>query len=172
MINIKEKYFLASFNNRKNKPSDFGLTFVANKDYYVDKNNEKWKNEYLWENSWEQEQGFVRIPEPNFKELWALLTESNIENNKLGAAELLNRNYPFELKEKLKNLFLKINKIDRNQTKRLELLEVLANVTNHSKVYKISPEKVNADYQEWKNLKTDFDQLKTESLWKRIKNCS
>ncbi|WP_179319780.1 hypothetical protein [Winogradskyella helgolandensis] len=169
MINLNEKYFLASWNNRKNKPSDFGLKTVADKDYYIDKNNLKWKSEYLWENLWEQEQGFVRFPEPNFNELWTLLTDSNIENNKLGAAELLNRNYPFELKEKLKDLFKKTTKIDRSQTKRLGLLEVLTNVTNHSKVHQVNPEKVNADYQEWKNLKSKFDKLKTESLWKRIK---
>ena len=169
MINLKEKYFLASFRYSKQNPSDFGLRIVNGKDYYLDKNNNKWKNEHLWDNGWGNEYGFVRLPEPNFDQLWILLTESNIENNKLGAAELLNRDYPFELKEKLKNLFQKTDKIDRNITKRFGLLEVLNNVSNFSKVHKISPEKVNTDYQEWKTLKTEFDKLKTESIWIRIK---
>jgi hypothetical protein len=170
LINPKEKYFLASFRYSKKKPSDFGLKIVNGEDYYIDKNNNKWKNEYLWDNGWGNEYGFVRIPELNFDQLWILLVESDIENNKLGAAELLNRDYPFELREKLKKIFQKTKVFDRNMTKRLELLEVLTNVSNHSKVHKVSPEKVNADYQEWKNLKSDFDRLKTESIWKRIKN--
>jgi hypothetical protein len=113
--------------------------------------------------------GFIRLPEPNFYQLWILLTESNITDNKYGASEILNRRYPLELKEKLEELFKEVNRINRNLTKRLELLEILNNVSNHSDLHKASPEKVNSDYQEWKNLKSDFDNLKTESLWNRIK---
>ena len=60
------------------------------------KNNNNWKIENLCDCGWGNEYGFIRLPEPNFEELWTLLTESKIYENKLGAAELLNQNYTFE----------------------------------------------------------------------------
>jgi len=145
LINLKEKYFLASYRYSKKSPSDFGLRIVNGKNYFLDNNNNKWKSEYLWDSGWGNEYGFIRLPEPNFDQLWILLTESNIEDNKLGASELLNRDYPFKLKRKLKDLFKRVDKFDRNLTKRLELLEVLTNISNYSKIDNVSPEKVNYD---------------------------
>jgi hypothetical protein len=169
LTNINEPYFFASFRSTKQKPSDFGLKEVEGKDYYLDKNNNKWKNEYLWDNGWGNEYGFVRLPELSFSQLWNLLMKTKIQNNQLGASEFLNRKYPFELKERLKELFSSTEKINRKLTKRLSLLEVLNNVTNISDVYNKSPEEVRKDYEEWKKLKSEFDKLKTENFWRRIK---
>ena len=168
IVDINIKYFIASFRYDKSKPEDFGLKKVDGKDYFVDKNGILWQNEILWDSGWGNEYGFVRIPEPNFEQLWILLTESNIENNLLGSAELLTR-YPHELKEKLQILFNRNKKLNRKLTKRLSHLELLNHVTNYSDVGAKRPEQVDADYREWKKLKDDFDRLKTESIIKRIK---
>ncbi|WP_111684157.1 hypothetical protein [Winogradskyella tangerina] len=169
IIDINQKHFKASFRYNKSNPKDFGLKEVSGKDHYVDKNGDLWKNEILWDSGWGNEYGFVRLPVPNFEQLWILLTESNIENNLLGSAELLTH-YPNELKEKLQTLFNRNERLNRKLTKRLSHLELLNNVTNHSAVRGKRPEQVDAEYQEWKKLKDDFVRLKTENLWKRIKN--
>jgi len=172
VINKTEKYFVASFRYNKDKPEDFGFKPVADSDYCIDSKGVKWKNEYLWDSGWGNEYGFIRQPEPNQEELWILLTESTIEENQLGAAELLDQKYPFELKEKLQNLFLTNPKLTRDLTKRLEHLEVLRTGTNRNEVIGKNIEQIESDYKDWKKLKTDFEKLKTESIWKRITKSS
>ncbi len=165
----EEKYFIASFRYNKDKPEDFGLKPIVNSDYFMDSKGNKWKNEYLWDNGWGNEYGFIRQPEPNHEELWILLTESTIVENQLGAAELLNEKHPFALKEKLQILFLTKPKLNRDLTKRLEHLGVLRTGTNRNKVLGKTIEQVESDYRDWKKLKTDFERLKTDSIWKRIR---
>ena len=103
------------------------------------------------------------------------MTESDIEVNKLGAAELLTQ-YPDELKEKLQKLFKQNKEIDNDLTKRLTRLDILNHVMNHSEMKGKKPEEVDADYKEWKKLKDDFDLLKTVSkneyisLWGKMKS--
>ena len=167
IININEKHFQASFRYNKNKPEDFGLKKVDGTEHFIDKEGDLWQYEILWDSGWGNEYGFVKLPEPNFDQLWILLTESDIKVNQLGAAELLTQ-YPHELKEKLQELFASNNKIDRSLTRKLSHLDLLNHVMNHSEMKGKRPEEVNADYQEWKKLKDDFDRLKTESLIKRI----
>ncbi len=167
-IDINEKHFLASFKYNKSKPEDFGLSKVNGTEHFVDKKGNLWMNEILWDSGWGNEYGFIKLPEPNFDQLWILLTESNIEVNLLGSAELLTR-YPNELKTKLQELFNRNEKIDRKLTKRLSHLELVNHVTNHSEMKGKRPEEVDSDYREWKKLKDDFDRLKTESLFNRIK---
>ena len=169
-IDINDKHFLASFRYNKSKPEDFGLEKVDGTENFVDKNGDLWKNDILWDSGWGNEYGFIKLPEPNFDQLWILLTESNINVNQQGSAELLNR-YPNELKIKLQDLFNRNEKIDRSLTKRLSHLELVAHVTNLSEMKGKRPEEVDYDYREWKKLKEDFDKLKTESIIKRIKNC-
>jgi len=168
MLNSNQKYFIASFRFDKDKPEDFDLEKIEGTEYCQDKDGGKWKQTYLWDSGWGNEYGFVRQPEPNFEQLWSLLLESNIEDNQLGAAELLDIKYPFELKEKLKDLFSTEMKLNRNITKRLERLEVLRTGTNRSEVIGKSIKTVEIDYQEWKKIKADFDKLKTDSIWNKI----
>ena len=159
---------MASFRYNKKKPEDFNLKKVEGVNYCIDKDCVKWKEAYLWDNGWGNEYGFIRQPEPNQDELWTLLTESNIEDNQLGAVEILDQKYPFEIKEKLQNLFLKKSKLNRDLTKRLEHLEVLRTGTNRNEVIGKSIEEVESDYNDWKKLKDDFEKLKANSIWKRI----
>ncbi len=165
-IDINEKHFLASFRYDKSKPEDFGLRKVNGTEDFIDKNGNLWQNEILWDSGWGNEYGFVRLPEPNFDQLWLLLTESDIEDNLLGSAELLTQ-YPNELKIKLQEIFKQNKKIERSLTKKLSHLDLLNHVMNHSNMKGKRPEEVDADYREWKKLKEDFDKLKTECIIKR-----
>jgi hypothetical protein len=85
LINPREIDFLAFFRYSKKNLVNFGLRNVDGEDYYLDENNNnnnnnnKWKNEYLWDTGWGNKYGFGRLPEPNFEELWTLLTKSDIE---------------------------------------------------------------------------------------------
>ncbi|GAA3599960.1 hypothetical protein Q4Q39_11780 [Flavivirga amylovorans] len=169
MINPKEKYFLTSFRYNKNKPEDFGLKPDSENDCFKDKDGVRWKAEQMWDEGWGDEYGFVRLPLLSPDELWLLLLESNIDENKRGAAEFLDRLYPFELKTKLKELFKGKDKLNRNLTKRLSNLEVLRTGTNRDEVTGKSYEEVTKDYQDWKSLKDDFERMRTESIWKELK---
>ncbi|MDC8004090.1 hypothetical protein POV27_08495 [Aureisphaera galaxeae] len=167
-IDINAKHFIASVRYNKSQPEDFGLTKVKGKEHYIDTEGNLWQNEYLWDSGWGNEYGFIKLPEPNFEQLWTLLTKSKIKENVLGAAELLN-GYPKELKDKLQELFKNHKSIDRDLTKRLAHLELLNHVTNHSETHGKKYEEVNEDFQVWKKLKDDFDRLKTDSFIQQFK---
>lgn len=174
IININEKHFMGSFRYDKSKPEDFGLKKNSKSEDFIDKNGDLWRHAILWDSGWGNEYGFIKLPEPNFEQLWVLLIESNIEENLLGAAELLTY-YPLLVKDKLEQIFSQHETIDHNLTKRLSYLDILNHVMNHSEMKGKKPEEVDADYREWKKLKDDFDRIKTvpndnhNSFWQRIK---
>ncbi len=161
-MNVKQKYFIASFKFNKSKPEDFDLQKVSGTDYYTDKSGNHWKQEYLWDNGWGNEYGFIKIPEPNFEELWTLLFKSNTIENYYGASEILNIKYPNELKKKLQELFRNSQKLSCRQIKRIRRLEI---GINRNEVVGIRKEIVEKDYTEWNKLKTDFEKLSKKKFW-------
>jgi hypothetical protein len=161
-MNVKQKYFLASFRGDKIKPEDFNLNKVDGTEYYSDKLGNHWKQVSLWDNGWGNESGFIKLPEPTFEELWTLLIESNVFENYNGASEIINSKYPFELKNKLQELFNKNQKLNWKLTKRIKLLEL---GINRNEVIGVSKEKVEKDFTEWKKLKTDFERLSKKKFW-------
>ncbi|MDY2586368.1 hypothetical protein [Winogradskyella aquimaris] len=174
-ININEIHFLGSLGRTDNKPERFGLKKLNGTEFFIDNDGNTWQNEILWDTGWGNINGFIKLPEPNFEQLWTLLTESQIEVNLLGSAELLTQ-YPIEVKQKIEEIFKHNKKIDQDLTKRLSRLDVLNHVMNHSEMKGKKPKEVDADYQEWKKLKDDFDKLKTvanngyNSLWQKAKS--
>jgi len=161
MIDIKKNYFIASYRYNKEKPEDFNLLKVEGKEYCLDKNGIKWKESYLWCNGWGQEYGFIRQPEPSFNELWSLLKESKIENNQLGAAELINLKYPEELKNKLLKYFKSEQSISKDLSKRFDLLELGINRSETiGKHYK----EIEKDFKQWNFLKTEYERLKITTM--------
>lgn len=161
-MNIKEKYFTASFRFDKSKSEDFNLKKVEGEDYFIDKLGNHWIQDYLWDNGWGNEYGFIKLPELNFEELWTLLIDSNIFENYQGASEIINRKHPFELKNKLQALFSTNQKLNRRLTKRIGLLEL---GVNRNEVIGVKKEEVEKNYLEWKKLKTDFEKLSKKRCW-------
>ena len=161
-MNIKQKYFVASFRGDKIKPEDFNFKKIDGTEYYIDELGNQWKEERMWDNGWGNEYGFIKLPEPAFEELWKLLFESNKFNNYRGASEILNNKYPSELKNKLQNLFDKSKKLSCKQIKRIRLLEL---GTNRNEVIGVNKETVEKDYNEWKKLKSDFERLSKKKFW-------
>ncbi|QNR23274.1 hypothetical protein [Croceimicrobium hydrocarbonivorans] len=159
MIDLKERYFLVSFQFNKRTPADFKLTKVKGEEYCLDKSGNKWTQAYLWDKGWGQEYGFIRFPEPNFKELWSLLLESEISDNQQGAAELLKAKYPEELKLALKELFKSSQALDSNMSNRINCLQLGINC---SPIEGKPHTEVEKDFQDWKYLKAEFERLRSK----------
>jgi hypothetical protein len=168
VINPEEKYFLSSFRMDKDTPGKLGLQFDERKKCYLDSRKLEWKKAFIWESGWSEENGFVRLPELGFDELWTLLIESSIEDNQLGSAEFLDRKYPMELKDKLTDLFNQQSRINRDLSVRLSRLEILKNGMNRNEVIGKPITEIEKYFQEWTNLKMTFDRKKTSRIWDKL----
>lgn len=66
--------------------------------------------------------GIMRLPEPSFIELWALLQYSNIESNRIGALLIIEELYGKELLEQLV-IIQNSKKVERHYRRALKLLK-------------------------------------------------
>lgn len=157
MVDVRQKHFVASFRYNKKKPKDFGFQNMEGENYCTDKKGGKWTEAYLWDNGWGNEYGFIRQPEPDFDDLWTLLIESKIDENKRGAAELINEKYPEELINKLTKFLKSEPKINRNLSNRLDLLQL---GINRSEVIGKHITEIEQDFEGWSFLKAEYERLK------------
>ncbi len=168
MINPNEKYFLASTRFAEDKPEDYGLKSVDGEEYFLDKNDNRWVAEKMWDKGWGNENGYVRLPLLTVDELWELLTKSDIQENIRGSAEFLERRFPDELKSKLTALFSSKGKLDRKLSKRLSNLQGLKSGANSSGILGKSYDEIKKDAEDWKNLKDSYESLKTDGIWGKL----
>lgn len=88
-----------SFKFDKDKPEDFGLTkSKEKKDIFIcEHDNSEWICVPLYDFGWGNEYGFMRLPMLKFMELWSILENTSIHNNKYGAAAIIENEYADEM---------------------------------------------------------------------------
>lgn len=151
-IDTNKDYFRMSFRFDKKNPEEFGLTHLnKDLDQYIDINdNSYWVRRKLYDFGWGNENGFMRLPNLSFDELWRLLVESKIEANRYGAAYVIEKEYPEELLSYLISLLDNFN--DNISGSMKEVFEILGleEVRNRCETTGKSYEEVNRDYERWK----------------------
>jgi len=151
-VNINEYYFLMSFRFDKSKPEDFGLhQSPVNPEIFIDKKDKtSWIKRELYNFGWGNENGFVRLPELDFRELIYLIEYSNIRDNRYGAAVEIRRNFSDDLLKYLMEILGDSEcAISKGMKEVFEILE-LEHPINRSSIIGKSPQEVNDDYEKWK----------------------
>lgn len=118
-VDLNKKHFLISFKFSKCHPKDFGLIqscFDSNI-YINPKDHSQWVKQETYDFGWGNENGFMRLPKLQFEELWYLLTNSKIQENKYGAAYIIEQQFSDELLKLLIEIF------SRNSTFPKEIIE-------------------------------------------------
>ena len=151
-LEYNKKYFQMSFRFDKNKPEDFGLTQSAyNSNIFIDKSdNSEWVNRELYDFGWGNEYGFMKLPKLDFFELWNLLENSLLKENKYGAAYILENEYPDNL---LNNLLGILNNPDisiKKSTKEIYKILKLDSIKNRSEIVGKSFAEIEKDFENWK----------------------
>lgn len=124
-IDVNKKYFLMSFRFDKTKPEDFGLVRSSyDENLYICKSdNSKWLKCELYDFGWGNEFGFERLPELEFSELIYLLENSKVQENRYGAAYVLEKKYPDDLLNYLLSVFNSKNLLINESLK--EIIKIL-----------------------------------------------
>jgi len=160
-LDHNKKYFLMSFRFDKEKPEDFGLSQSQyNCNIFIDtSDNSEWIQKELYDFGWGNEYGFIRLPELDFLELWNVLENSKLQENKYGAAYTLENKYPDTLLNHLLGLLNKPNfQLNEALKDTFKILE-LQNVTNRSGVVGKSFAEINTDFENWKLVSKKVNEI-------------
>lgn len=154
MIDVNNKYFLLSFRFNKRTPDDFGLVQSKNDTtiFINIDDNSQWVWQESYDFGWGNENGFMRLPELNFEQLWYLLNNSSIQDNIYGSAYIIEQKYPDKLFEVLTNIFEQ-NKLITDKTLK-EVLKILKldDARNRSEILGKSITEIEIDFKKWKDL--------------------
>lgn len=138
------KYFMMSKRFNKTSYEDFGLSFINGK-YIKNSDNSEWEPVSLYNFGWGEENGYFKKPLGDFNFLLSLIFY-NDEEDAYGAAAIILRKYPYELKEFI------FNKVIGNNTFDLESLEKVFNLTNPiNRTIKVGMnyETIKKEYEDW-----------------------
>ena len=153
-FDIQKKYFRMSFRFNKNKPEDFGLVkSQLQNDVYIDNSdNSKWIRASLYDFGWGNENGFIRLKKLNFMQLWELLVNSNDQENRYGAAHLLEYEHADDLMNHLLNILNTNNLQLTNSMKEAFKILKLNEVKNRSEVIGKSFSQIEKEFENWKYI--------------------
>lgn len=94
-------HFLMSKRLNKQYPEDFGLISSEDSDAYLkQEDHSQWKSRPLYDFGWGKENGYYKIPKPDFDGLVDIIMTSKEEDDKYGAAAVILDEYGDELLEK------------------------------------------------------------------------
>lgn len=152
-IDLNKSYFMMSFRFDKSKPEDFGLIASNDKEnIFIDmKDASLWKKRELYDFGWGREYGFMRLPKLEFDELWALLENSKIQENRYGASDVIIEEYPTELMNHVLELLDIPNKIDL-ETKEIFGILKLDQAINRSNIMGKSYKEIQDDFEKWQKI--------------------
>ena len=151
-INNRLRYFRMSMRYNKVRPVEFGLQ-VSTSDprlYIAPEDGSRWEKRRLYDFGWGPEVGFVRLPKLEFEDLWELLLNSGVEENRYGAAAIILMDYPDLLLEQVESA-MRQGDIGQQFRSALDILE-LDKAINWTDPTEKTPEDVREDYRRWSEV--------------------
>lgn len=145
------KYFKMSRHFNKNIPEEYGLVKEENKiispiDHSI------WEPKKLYDFGWGKENGYYKIPLPNFEGLIKIILEENNEDDIYGAAAIILESYPKELLLFLKSLATPSQYIKE----KLNMVFHLQTPINRSFQKQMSLEEIFEEQKEWVDISKKF----------------
>lgn len=97
-------YFVMSRRFQKRTASDFGLSDLGGGMAVRPADGSLWKKALLYDLGWGPENGYYKIPLPDFPQLLDIVLQSDDEEDAFGAAAMIERQYPELLLERCENI--------------------------------------------------------------------
>lgn len=161
------KFFVMSIRFNKQSALDFGLTDKGNGMAVNQADGSLWKKDLLYDFGWGPENGYYRVPLPDFSHLLdILLVESNDEDI-FGAAAIIERQHPEELLEYCENMIL-----DPKRTKDFEKISRIFRLDdpiNRCSIKGKQYQEILSDSERWKRISEYSAQFrrKNQSFFKK-----
>lgn len=150
-VDVGKRYFLMSFRMDKSKAEDFGLVpLQGTQEIFIDpKDGSEWESRSLYDLGWGKECGFMRLPKLGFDQLWYLLVHSKIQENRYGAAALLEEDFAPELLEFLTRLLSQSEESMTESVKDAFRILRLYEVRNRNTTEGLGYGQVKQDFANW-----------------------
>lgn len=148
---MEEKLFMLSKRFDKKTPGDFGLIASKDADIYIrPSDNSLWKRRNLYDFGWGKENGYYKLPLPQFDDLVNIVLNSECKDNKYGAAAIILDEYNDNLLSKCQ----KILKDKRNAKKYCDFFKILhLDVPlNRSSTLGKNYKEISEDFEKWKDI--------------------
>lgn len=143
-------YFMMSFRFNKQYPQDFGLTKINHDIAFNPVDNSKWQAKLLYDFGWGKENGYCKLPIPDFTKLLDIILNSENNEDVYGATAIILDMYSEELLDKCEQL---INSdIQSKALKKISALFNLENPINRCNIEQKSYEQIRADFERWKKI--------------------
>lgn len=146
------------------RPEDFDLyLYDEEPNIYINKNdNSKWIKKNLYDFGRGAQDGFMRLTQLDFQDLWSLIFNSKIEDNRYGAAAILENEHAEELNKYILDLFNKKNfGITESMIDAFNILNLDRGI-NRSEIMFKSKEEVKRDWVTWKYIAQKVKKLSNE----------
>lgn len=141
--------FLMSKRLNKQYPEDFGLISSEDSDTYLKQDDHSlWKSRPLYDFGWGKENGYYKIPIPDFDGLVDIIMTSKEEDDKYGAAAVILDEYGDELLEKCFEI-LDDSKSSKNYSEFFMILNLKAPI-NRSSIWCKNDSQISEDLEKWK----------------------
>lgn len=144
-------FFMMSMRFNKSTPEDFGLVQTDDSGVYImQSDNSLWKKRDLYDFGWGKENGYYRLPLPCFDDLVSIILNSNLKNNKYGAAAIILDDYCEELYDKCDEILKDTQKVDE-YSEFFSILQLEKPINRSTIVGKRSIQ-VSEDYNKWEEI--------------------
>lgn len=160
------EYFKISTRFNKQKASDFGLVELESTASAIDPtDNSIWIRCSLYDFGWGEENGYYRVPLPNYSELFQIVLHSEQEDDVYGAAAMILKQYPDELLETCEQMG--VSPSASEEFMKIASVFHLHLGINHSPIIGKAVTEIEKDAQRWKNISYFVKpKKKTRGIWK------
>lgn len=143
-------YFVMSTRFNRNSATDFGLEPQDSETAINPKDGSIWKRTQLYDLGWGKENGFYKLPLPQFDILFELVLHSECDEDVFGAAAIILEKYPDLLLEQCEVLMN--NRSKKKDFKKLVKLFNLKLPINRCPIDGKSYDQIQRDYTRWKKV--------------------
>ena len=162
------KFFVMSKRFNKQSALDFGLSDKGNGMAVNLADGSLWKKDKLFDFGWGPENGYYRVPLPDFLHLLDIILLGGNDEDIFGAAAIVERQYPEELLEYCEKMFF-----DPGRAKDFEKLNRVFQLDypiNRSPIEGKQYQEIQSDSERWKRISEYVIRLRGEnqSVFKKL----
>lgn len=144
-------YFLMSKKFDKQSPEDFGLISTDQKDIATNpEDGSLWKKCCLYDFGWGRENGFYKLPLPEFDDLMSIVLDSMYDEDMYGAAAVILDMYAMQLLSISERLILGCG--DLKKLRKFIIVFRLYEPTNKSPTIGKTTEQISENYKRWRAI--------------------
>lgn len=148
---MNEKLFMMSMRFNKESPEDFGLIPSEDTDIYIMPSDKSlWKKCNLYDFGWGKENGYYKLPLPQFDDLVNIIINSECKDNKYGAAAIILDDFNDDLLLKCQEIF-KDGKSAKKYGDFFKILQLDIPINRSSTLGK-SYKEISEDFEKWKDI--------------------